>query len=104
MTAIVALDYRGIGERALVARILARDAGAVRYLLTLNNQRLFRVAWSILTNRAEAEEALQEAYLKAFDSMATFKGDSALSTWLTRIVVNEALEHRAINVTHILLP
>jgi RNA polymerase sigma-70 factor (ECF subfamily) len=59
-----------------------------------NNQRLYRAAWSVLRDRAEAEEAVQDAYLKAFAAMASFAGASSLSTWLTRIVINEALERK----------
>ena len=87
-------DYAALGDLELVRRILARDAGAARHLIKANNQRLFRAAWSILSNRAEAEEAVQDAYLKAFAAMPRFKGESALSTWLTRILVNEALDRR----------
>lgn len=94
MTAIEVHDYGALDDMALVRRVIARDAAAVRHLLTANNQRLFRAAWSILMNRAEAEEALQDGYLKAFAAMPTFKGAAALSTWLTRIVVNEALDRR----------
>jgi len=94
MSAAEAPDYAGLNDQALVKRILARDAGAARHLLTANNQRLFRAAWSILMNRAEAEEALQDGYMKAFAALANFKGEASLSTWLTRIVVNEALDRR----------
>lgn len=87
-----AIDYAGLGDLALVARVLQRDAAAARHLLTANNQRLFRAAWSILGNRAEAEEAVQDGYMKAFAAMPGFKGEAALSTWLTRIVINEALD------------
>ncbi len=94
MSLTEATDYATLGDLALVRRILARDAGAARHLLTANNQRLFRAAWSILSNRAEAEEAVQDAYMKAFAAMSGFKGEAALSTWLTRIVVNEALDRK----------
>ena len=90
----VALDYAGLTDAELAARIVARDAGAVRFLTTCNNQRLFRAAWSILADRADAEEAVQDAYLKAFAALPTFRGEARLSTWLTRIVINEALERR----------
>jgi RNA polymerase sigma-70 factor (ECF subfamily) len=63
----------------------------VRLVTTRNNQRLFRVAWSILKDRGEAEDAVQSAYLKAFDAIRDFEGRSSLATWLTRIVINEAL-------------
>jgi RNA polymerase sigma-70 factor (ECF subfamily) len=56
-----------------------------------NNQRLFRAAWGILGNRAEAEDAVQSAYLHGFAAIGTFAGRSSLSTWLTRIAINEAL-------------
>jgi len=86
-----ALDYGSLGDLEIAQLCAARDAHAIRHVLTLNNQRLFRAAWSILKNRAEAEEAVQAAYLSAFAKIGTFEGRSALSTWLTRIVVNEAL-------------
>ncbi|KPF85982.1 hypothetical protein IP83_08280 [Novosphingobium sp. AAP93] len=72
----------------------ARDAGAVRYVATCNNQRLFRAAWAVLRDSAEAEDAVQSAYLKAFAAIDTFEGRSKLSTWLTRIVINEARVRR----------
>ena len=55
------------------------------------NARLFRVARAILKNDAEAEDVLQEGYLQAYRRIADFRGDAQLSTWLTKIVVNQAL-------------
>jgi len=78
-------------EAALVARIRAGDEDAVRTLVRRNNQRLFRIARSILRDDAEAEDAVQEAYVRAFTHLDGFRGEALLSTWLTRIVVNEAL-------------
>lgn len=75
----------------LARRCAAREPDAIRELTRANNQRLFRAAWSILKDRGEAEEAVQAAYLKAFAALGGFAGQSSLSTWLTRIVVNEAL-------------
>jgi RNA polymerase sigma-70 factor, ECF subfamily len=89
-----AVDYRRIGDAELAHLCAARDRHALEHLITANNQRLFRTAWSILKNRAEAEEAVQAAYLSAFSNIGAFEGRSALSTWLTRIVVNEALGRR----------
>ena len=75
-----------------LARLCAeRNASAVRHVITCNNQRLFRTAWSILKDRNEAEDAVQAAYLSAFNALDRFEGRSSLSTWLTRIVINEAL-------------
>lgn len=84
--AVEALDDLGLARLCA-----ARDEVALRYVITANNQRLFRAAWSILKNRWDAEEAVQAAYLKAFDRIGDFAGRSALSTWLTRIAINEAL-------------
>ena len=96
MTAQVktAVDYSALGDAALARLCAARDREAICHVITANNQRLFRAAWSILKTRQDAEEAVQAAYLSAFASMDTFEGRSALSTWLTRIVVNEALGRR----------
>lgn len=90
-----ALDYEALSDADLAARAAARDSQALRLITARNNQRLYRAAWSILKNRADAEEAVQDAYVKAFASAAApFAGQSSLSTWLTRIVVNEALARR----------
>ena len=89
-----AFDYRSISDIELAKLCGGRDRGAIQYVIAANNQRLFRTAWSILKNRAEAEEAVQSAYLHAFANIARFEGRSALSTWLTRIVANEALGRR----------
>jgi RNA polymerase sigma-70 factor (ECF subfamily) len=89
-----AVDYGAFSDLELARMCASRDRGAVRHVVTSNNQRLFRTAWSILKHRAEAEEAVQAAYMSAFANMAAFEGRSSLSTWLTRIVVNEALGRR----------
>lgn len=88
------IDYGSLPELELARRIAARDEGALAFLMQCNNQRLFRTAWSILKDRDEAEDSLQSAYLKAFASIGSFLGKSSLSTWLTRIVINEALARR----------
>jgi len=62
-----------------------------RAIMQRHNRRLFRLARAILGNEAEAEDALQEAYVRAFSALNTFRGEASLATWLTRIVMNEAL-------------
>lgn len=89
-----AVDYRSLSDFDLARLCAARNRGAIHHVISSNNQRMFRAAWSILRNRAEAEECVQAAYLAAFAAIGTFEGRSALSTWLTRIVVNEALGRR----------
>lgn len=84
-------DYESRSDLDLAAAIAARDPVAVRLVTGRNNQRLYRTAWSILKNHDEAEDAVQNTYLKAFVAIGGFAGRSSLSTWLTRIVINEAL-------------
>jgi len=91
MTAQPKADYAALDDVALARLCSKRDREAQRHLISTNNQRLFRTAWSILKDRIEAEEAVQAAYLSAFAAIDSFEGRSSLSTWLTRIVVNEAL-------------
>jgi RNA polymerase sigma-70 factor (ECF subfamily) len=79
------------GDMTLVRRALAREADACRAIIKANNQRLYRIARGVVRNDAEAEDIVQEAYLRAFASLSTFRGGSSLSTWLSRIVINEAL-------------
>lgn len=81
-------------EVALAARAAAGDHGAFAAIMRANNQALYRVARSILRDDAEAEDALQSSYLKAYVALPGFAGRSQLSTWLTRIVINECLERR----------
>jgi RNA polymerase sigma-70 factor (ECF subfamily) len=91
MSARARRDLEGLDDVALAAMIAAGDSEAVRLLTERNNQRLFRAAWSILRNRAEAEDSVQSAWLKAFAAIRTYEGRSSLTTWLTRIAINEAL-------------
>jgi RNA polymerase sigma-70 factor, ECF subfamily len=81
----------GVGDIALVRRALARDESAVRAIITANNQRLYRLARGILRRDHEAEDVVQETYVRAFTHLSDFRGESSLSTWLSRIAMNEAL-------------
>ena len=85
------IDVEGLDDKELV--MLARSGGesAIRVLIKRNNQRLFRAARAVVRNDAEAEDVVQEAYVKAFTRLDSFKGGAAFSTWLTRIALNEAL-------------
>jgi RNA polymerase sigma-70 factor (ECF subfamily) len=90
----LALDYEAMADIDLAGCCAAGDVEAVRFLVSANNQRLFRAAWSILRNREEAEDALQSCYAKALLAIDTFEGRSSLTTWLTRIAINEALARK----------
>lgn len=81
----------------LIERARAGDALAIEQIIRRYNRKLFRTARAILRDDAEAEDAVQEAYLQAFRNLAGFRGDSALGTWLTRIAANEALMRRRRN-------
>ena len=75
----------------LVRRALAREPEAFRAIMQTYNRRLFRIARSIVRSDGEAEDAVQEGYIRAFGHLDGFRGDASLATWLTRIVMNEAL-------------
>ena len=78
----------------LVARIGRDDHAAFEALMRRYNGRLFRVARAILKDDAEAEDAVQDAYLEAFRHIGEYRGDAQVSTWLTRIAINQALMRR----------
>ena len=77
-------------EADLITRALHHDEDAVRAIIAQNNRRLFRLARSIVKDDNEAEDVVQECYLRAFARLSEFRGEARLSTWLTRIVMNEA--------------
>ncbi|MER8602768.1 RNA polymerase sigma factor [Mesorhizobium sp. M1156] len=79
------------GDMQLVGRALARDGDAFRTIIKTHNQRLYRIARGVVRNDSEAEDIVQEAYVSAFAHLEAFRGDASLATWLSRIVINEAL-------------
>jgi RNA polymerase sigma-70 factor (ECF subfamily) len=88
-------------DAALAQRIARGDTAALEVLMRRYNQTLFRTARAILRDDADAEEALQDAYLKVLRSIGRFRGDSKLSTWLVRIAANEALICRRKRARHL---
>ena len=87
----IAKPAGGSTDVEIAARIAAGDTQALAQLMRRYNQKLYRTARSILKDDAEAEDAVQEAFLLARRSIGGFRGDASLATWLVRIVVNEAL-------------
>ena len=85
------IDHLGNPEAELVRRARERDEVAIRSIMQANNRRLYRLARGILRNDGEAEDVVQETYVRAFTHLDDFRGDSRLSTWLARIAMNEAL-------------
>lgn len=82
---------KDLPDAEMARRIAAGDRDALRQLMRRYNQTLYRTARSILKDDAEAEDAVQEAYILAYRAMGGFRGDAKLSTWLVRIVVNESI-------------
>jgi RNA polymerase sigma-70 factor, ECF subfamily len=87
------IDYASLSERDLVARAQRGERDAFRAIMKRGNQRLFRVARAIVGDDAEAEDVVQDAYLRAFTHLDGFRGEASVLTWLTRIAINEANQH-----------
>src|SRR6478672_8339662 len=81
----------GTSDAELVRRARGRDEAAIRLILQANNRRLYRIARSILRNESEAEDVVQETYVRAFGRLDSFRSESSFTTWITRIAMNEAL-------------
>jgi len=86
-----ALNASGGTDADLVTAIRRHDQSAFETLMRRHNGKLFRIARAILRDDAEAEDALQDGYLHAYRRISEFRGDAQLSTWLVRIVINQAL-------------
>lgn len=85
-------ELRGRSDEELVAFARRGGESAVRELIRRNNRRLFRVARAVVRSDGEAEDIVQETYVRAFTGLDTFRGESRFATWLTRIAMNEALQ------------
>ena len=85
------VSIKDLTDAEMAERIASGDMAALQYLMRRHNQALYRTARSILKDDAEAEEAVQEAYVLAYRAINRFRGDAKLSTWLIRIVVNAAI-------------
>ena len=84
-------DRDGLTDQELVDLASQRDEAAIRTITKRHNRRIYRVARAILRNDVEAEDVVQETYVRALTGLAGFRGEAALGTWLTRIAMNEAL-------------
>ena len=86
-----AFQQSALSEARLVAQARRKDGAAVAVLIRQHNRRLYRIARSILKDDCEAEDALQEAYVRAFNGLDAFRSEARFGTWLARIVINESL-------------
>jgi RNA polymerase sigma-70 factor (ECF subfamily) len=85
------VDLVPLDDMELVQMARRRDGAAFRIIMQRSNRRLYRIARAVVHDDSEAEDVVQEAYVRAFVGLADFRGESSLSTWLSRIVLNEAL-------------
>ena len=83
-----------LSDEEVVARVLAGETHLFEIVMRRYNQRLYRVARAILRNDSEAEDVMQDAYVRAYEHLGQFAGRAKFSTWLTRIAVHEALMRR----------
>jgi RNA polymerase sigma-70 factor (ECF subfamily) len=88
-----ALDWGRVAleDEEVVARVLAGEVGLFEVLMRRHNQRLYRVIRTIVRDETEAEDVMQETYVRAFAALSQFEGRARWATWVTRIAVNEAL-------------
>ncbi|MBL4790236.1 MAG: RNA polymerase sigma factor [Kordiimonadaceae bacterium] len=93
-------SVRALSDEEVVARVLAGDVAAFEQVMRRHNQRLFRIARSIVKNDADAEDVVQEAYIKAYLKLNQFSGKAKFVHWLTRITVNEAIQRKRQLITH----
>jgi RNA polymerase sigma-70 factor, ECF subfamily len=83
-------DYAQYQDEEMVARVRRGEREAFRGIVQRYNRRLYRVARGVMRDDGEAEDVVQEAYLRAYAALGEFRGESSLATWLTQIVLNEA--------------
>lgn len=81
-------------DEEVVSRVLGGETALFEILMRRYNQRLYRVSRVILRNDAEAEDVMQDAYVRAYEHLHQFAGKAAFSTWLTRIAIHEALARK----------
>ncbi len=80
-----------IPDPDIVRRVLEGDSASFELIMRRYNRRLYRIARGILRNEADAEDAVQDAYVRAYENLDQFQGKGPLSAWLAKITVNEAL-------------
>jgi RNA polymerase sigma-70 factor (ECF subfamily) len=88
------LKSESLTDEEVVNRVRAGETALYEVIMRRYNQRLYRIARAILHNDAEAEDVMQDAYVRAYTHLGQFAARSPFSSWLTRIAVNEALARR----------
>lgn len=86
------VGYEGLGDDDLVARARAADTAAFAELYRRHRERVYRVAYRFCGNKNDALDMCQETFVKAFESLGSFRGSSSFATWLTRITTNTCVD------------
>ncbi len=86
------VGYEGLGDEDLVARARAADTAAFAELYRRHRERVYRLAYRFVGNKADALDLCQETFVKALESLGSFRGSSSFSTWLTRIATNTCVD------------
>src|SRR5215467_1835381 len=90
----VTMQAAGLPDEDVVKSVLAGDTAMFEILMRRHNQRLYRIGRAILHDDAEAEDLIQDSYVRAYQHLNQFEGRAKFSTWLSRIAVNEALARK----------
>jgi len=85
------LNVDALDETDLVQLARQGEAAAFRAIMQRSNRRLYRIARAVMNDDSEAEDVVQESYVRGLTALTSFRGDSSLTTWLSRIVLNEAM-------------
>src|SRR5436189_563520 len=84
-------EWESLSDEEAVARVRSGDTAVYELLMRRYNQRLFRIARSVVRDNAEAEDVLQDAWVRAFEHLDQFAGRATFATWVTKIAFYEAL-------------
>lgn len=90
-------DVQELSDQEAINKVLNGETSIYEVIMRRYNQRIYRVARGILHDDGEAEDVMQDAYVRAYKALSSFQGRSSFATWLTRIAVNEALQRKRRN-------
>src|SRR5262252_7826190 len=86
----ISLEVQAWQDEDVVSRVLAGESALFEILMRRHNQRIYRIVRGILNDDGEAEDVMQDAYVRAYEHLTQFEGRSTFVTWLSRIAMHEA--------------